>query len=228
MPCGRVRSSDRHREMSDGLSALDRVCNGGLRPGTLTVPEVTIPAQGRALTHTVARIAAVPRLLVVESVVQTTQWLLAGASGVPAELIRLATLSEADWERIVEHLPDLGHQELALTEARSVGGVAHVLCRRVRPMVIVEDLDTLGPAGLAAVELARLTKSSVVAVLAATTELRRPNRFEPENIERILVASHALGSRAALVSTDGPGGWITAQVGIEPLTASAWDLPAQP
>lgn len=204
-----------------GVLGLDQACDGGLRAGMVTVLDCPLPAQSRALLFTTARRADVPTLLAVDDVSDATRWLLAGAAGVPAELIRIEHLGAEDWDAITANIEGLARRDLSVTSAQTIPGIRHLVHEVGAEVVIVEDLDRFGPADEALESLMWLARSTGVAVLTAVCVFPPMHDSLLDGVVRVAVVPQALASRAALVSTDCGDGLTAAQVEIATLTGRA-------
>lgn len=204
-----------------GVLGLDQVCDGGLRAGIVTVLDCPLAAQSRALLYSTARHADVATLLAVDDVHATARWLLAGASGVPAELIRSRHLSTEDWDAIAANIEGLAQRELSVTDAPTMAGIGHLIEQNSPDVVIVEDLDRLGPVAETLESLVWLARSTGVAMLTAVEEFPHLYGWTRDGILRVTVVPQSLASRAALLSTDCGDGLTAGEVQIATLTGHA-------
>lgn len=200
-----------------GVEAIDRLV-GGVRLGALTVIEADEAGQAQALSCTVARRIKHPMLLAVKWF-GTVTWLLAGAAQVPAVCIYNGALSEADWDAITRVIGELAAQDLWLTDAASLGGLAHVVRQRAPRVLVVEDIDRFGEPIRVVPWLARLAEMTGVAILATAEPLGDVAEWALEGVTRLRMASHCLGGRAALVHSDDITPLAVQQVHVEMLTA---------
>lgn len=199
---------------STGILALDRVCGGGLRAGTITLLDCALAAQSQALLYSAARRAQVPTLLAVSSRLTTARWLLAGCSGVPATLIGTGQLSEKDWRAISSTIAQLAARQLRIVEVVSVSGLRHVAASEAPAVLLVERPERFGPLEPTLRTLVDLAESQHMAVLCSTSQAPDLSNFNLPGLVRVVVAPYALGGRAALVSVDDEEGLIAASVEI--------------
>lgn len=207
-----------------GLPALDRVCDGGLWPGTITVLDAALDAQARALLYTVARLIEVRCLLAVGSTVGAVRWLLSNATDVPEGLIHRGTLSKSDWASIHRHIGELTTRDIFITEAESMCGIRSLLKERGCPILLVDEPERFGPQTRVLMQLAEFADRNGVAILTTARNQPGPIHWEAENVTRVSVVPHSLGSRAALVTTGGWRGLSAAQVSIDLLTGQASEV----
>src|SRR5690606_35897699 len=133
------------------------------------------------------RLADVTTLLAVDDVRQATRWLLAGAAGVPAELIRAEHLSSEDWDAIAANIEALAHRDLSVTDAPTIAGIGHLIEQNSPDVVIVEDLDRLGPVAETLESLVWLARSTGVAMLTAVDEFPNLYGWTRDGIVRVTV-----------------------------------------
>lgn len=199
---------------STGILALDRVCGGGLRVGTVTVLDCTLVGQSQALLYSTARLTQVPTLLTTSDRLATARWLLAGCSGVPATLLRTGHLSEQDWRAISSTIARLAARQLQVAEAVSMMGLRHLVAAASPAVLLTERPERLGPLESALQELVHLARSENLAILCSTSQAPDLSNWILPGLVRVVVAPHALGSRAALICVDGEDGLRAAQVEI--------------
>lgn len=204
-----------------GLVSLDRVCDGGLRPGTLTVLDCPLASHARSLLFSAARHTDVPTLLAVGCLKEGTRWLLAGAANIPAELIRTLHLSKDDWNAINASLSGLAQRDLTVTEAPSIAGIGHLLEQQRPAILIVEEPDRFGPVSEVATSLVHLARSTGVAMLTAVASLPDLEPWIMDDLVRVTVVPHTLGGRATLITTGCSDGLAAAQVEIAMLVGGA-------
>lgn len=146
-------------------------------------------------------------------------WLLAGAAQVPAVCIANANLSEADWDAITRVIRKLAASQLWLTNAGSLGGLAHVVREELPRVLLVHDLDRFGEPIRVVPWLARLAEMTGVAILATAEPLGELPEWVLEGTTRLRMVSHGLGGRAALVHSDDITPLAVQQVKVEMLSA---------
>jgi hypothetical protein len=206
--------------LSTGILALDRVLAGGLRRGTVALLEVDLPAQAAAVAYTIARRAPHRRMLEVCDVLEATEWLMAGAAGVPRVHIRLQQLSEGDWRAIGDGLEVLDGQELSVSSTGSLAALESVTMANGADLLVVHGAERFGTpvqllTGLAAVAIA--SDSAVVATVGPLGEL--PG-WALEHVTRLAVVGFELGARACVARPDPEALLEVAQLRVQCLTGA--------
>ena len=219
--CPEPRVTEELLPFSTGLVALDRVCGGGLHSGIVTVLECPLPSHARSLLFSVARGTDVPTMLAVDDLEQGATWLLAGASGVPAKLIEQRELSERDWDAISARVGVLADQELVMTEARSAGGIEHLIREDRSMILIVDEPGRLGPVEDVLWWLTQVAEATGVACLTSVGDLSHLTGYLKSEMVNVTVVPHTMGGRATLVSTDCDDGFAVAHVQVAMLVGDA-------
>jgi hypothetical protein len=206
--------------LSTGITALDRVLAGGVRRGTVALLEVDLPAQAAAVAYTIARRAPHRRMLDVEEVLEATEWLMAGAAGVPRVHITLQQLSEADWRALGDGLEVLDGQELSVSSTGSLVSLESVTMANGADLLVVHGAERFGTpvqllTGLAVVAIA--TDSAVVATVEPLGELPQ---WALEHVTRLAMVGFDLGSRACVARPDHETLLEVAQLRVECLTGA--------
>lgn len=199
---------------STGILALDQVCGGGLRVGTVTLLDCTLAGQSQALLYSAARQTQVPALLAVSNRLTTARWLLAGCSEVPATLIGTGQLSEKDWRAISSKIAQLAARQLQIAEVASITGLRHVAASETPAVLLTERPERLGPIEATIHALVHLAESQHLAVLCSTSQAPDLSNFNLPGLIRVVVAPYALGSRATLIRVDDEDGLTAARVEI--------------
>lgn len=215
-----AQRAEQELPLSTGIMALDRVLAGGLRRGTVVLLEVDLPAQAAAVAYTIARRAPHRRMLEVRDVLEATEWLMAGAAGVPRVHITLQQLSEGDWRAISHGLEVLDGQELSVSSTGSLAALESVMMANGADLLVVHGAERFGtPAqlltGLAVVAIA--TDSAVVATVDPLGEL--PS-WTLENVTRLAVVGFDLGGRACVARPDPESLLEVAQLRVQCLTGA--------
>jgi hypothetical protein len=222
------RHSDMHRAdlaaqelpLSTGITALDRVLAGGVRRGTVALLEVDLPAQAAALAYTVARRAPHRRMLEVDDVIEATEWLMAGAAGVPRVHIELQQLSEGDWRAIGDGLDVLGDQELSVSSTGSLSSLESVMMANGTDLLVVHSAERFGTPAQFLTGLAAAAIATDSAVVATTDPLGEVPGWALEHVTRLAVVGFELGGRACVVRPDHEALLAVAQLRVECLTAA--------
>ncbi len=201
--------------LSCGITTLDRAFGGGVHIGTLTLIEADLSAQARAVILSIARHIDHPALLAVASTKRATEWLFAGASGVPATLINDCLLDEGDWSRLSATASVLGSRPLNLTESASVTALGHLIVDSGAPILLVEELSRLGPPCETLAALVRLAAVVGVAVVATSEPLGDLPSWATESVNRVTMVAHGLGARAALISGAAFGDFVVEQIRVD-------------
>lgn len=208
-----------------GLDALDEVLDGGLRRGVVSVIEARLPAQAASLGYTVARAVDEPALLVVADVVETTGWLVAGASGVPAVSVLSGELTELEWSAVARSVAELSHRPVSMTEVRSLSALDHVVFSEGRPAaVLVVEPARFGPMEQVLGRLVELAERHAVAMCTLSGPVGQLAPLLERELRRVWVADDGLGSRATLVRPDDDVLLRSAEVTVDCLSGAAWDV----
>lgn len=216
----RVTPADEFLPLSTGVVALDRVCGGGLRRGTVTLVEGPIEAQGRALLFTVARSTTMATLLAVDRLAESTPWLLAGVSGVPATLIQSGNLEETDWRYMVAAVDKLRRVPLEVAEVWSVSGLTHVVANSQTAVVLVDNPERYGLLVDVVHELLALARTYDAALLVSAATTGGLADWHVPGVTRVVLVPQALGSRALLLAVGGEEGLAAAPIHVALLSAS--------
>lgn len=183
------------------IKALDRLC-GGLRRGGLTLIEAAEHAQAQAVIYTAARYTRERALLAVESLLDTSGWLVAGISKLPAVIIRERRLSAADWNEVDLSTRWLAIRRLKLTEASSPERLEAVLEQQPGRLLLVHDAGRFGEPVTVMPWLHRLAETTGLAIMATSPPVGSWARESLKGVTRVAMVPHRLASRASLVLSD--------------------------
>lgn len=197
---------DDSQVISTGITALDRVCRGGLRVGTVTLLDCAMDAHAQALLYSTARRTQAATVLAGLNRLATTRWLLAGSSGVAATLIDTGHVSVRNWQAIASTIAELAERELHIAEVASIAGLRHVAATTNPSVLLVERPELLGEFGFILQNLVRLAQTHRLAILCSTAQAPGHTDWGLAGLERVFVDPSTRGSQARLVTdheTDG-------------------------
>jgi hypothetical protein len=206
--------------LSTGIDAVDRVLAGGVHRGTVALLEVDLPAQAAALAFTVARRAPHRRMLDVEDVTDATEWLMAGAAGVPRVHIGMHDLSRRDWDAVSLGLDALGGQELSVSSTGSLASLEAVVMASCADVVVVHRAERFGSPSRFLTGLAAAAIATDCAVVATTDPLGEVPEWALENVTRLAVVDFELGGRACVARPDREALLAIAHLQVECLTGA--------
>ncbi len=208
--------------MSSGLTAFDRVMGGGIYSGEVVVVETPLRSHSLSLLCSLALRADVRTLLDTHFVREATNALLAGLSGVPQIIIQNGELSDADWDALMKPFATLSRLPLFLAEAESVWELNAEVRRRRTKVVLVHDLKRFGPTLQSIEDLTQLARDESVAVVVASLPLGDLPDWSIPATRRVVMAPHAMGSRAALIRPDDHDVLSVVQVTVDVLTSRVY------
>ena len=186
--------------MSTGLEALDRVLRGGVRRGEVVAVEADSDAQARALLASAARLTSARVQIDGDDVLRLTAELVAGASEVPAVILRSGAMHDHEWNAVCDAIGDLSTRELNISSVGSVGALAAALGESSVELVVIHDLARFGEPGGVLALLEDLAGETCVAVIASHRPLGPLSAPIPAGVRQICLHSYALGGRAKLFS----------------------------
>lgn len=188
--------------VASGVPALDRLLGGGLRPGCVTLVRAGLEAQVSSLLYSVVRRCRRSCLLDGVDSLALTRWLLAGAARVPEVNIADGWLTDNEWQSIISHISDLSDRALHLSTFGSVSSVMSAAAELSVELVVVDEVDHLGPLPDVIEQLCADVVDSGLAVLVGTTS-EGPLQPPPIGVlEEIVMVSSEFGGRSTLFRGD--------------------------
>lgn len=188
--------------LSTGVGPFDVVLGGGVRPGTVTVVEADVLAQGQALLYSVARSISHRTLIDGQDVLTTAAWLLAGSAGLPGISVIQGCLSEREWRAFADGISPLANQDLAITSTGSIGALEAVTRSSGPEVLLVGDTERFGAPGELLRRLLELALDRRVAVIAVMGCLDDGQEWALDGIGRVTMQGYDFGGRASLVRPD--------------------------
>lgn len=204
--------------LSTGILSLDRVLEGGLRPGTLTLVEADLAAQANALLCTVARLTPHRCQIDGPNFVTTVAWLLSGSAEVPEVDLLNARLSVNEWSRVQDGVVRLRDADLHISSVGTLGALIRVAQVNQVEILLVHDAERLARPVEFIQMLARFAQVSGTAVMAASGVVGELPRWVFRDVTRLAMHGYNLGGNAMLLRVDPDEMLVTAQVKVECLS----------